>query len=83
MKTLELGDRERAGLYALGGTLSLFLLPLLILIQFFSSDTEAGVLSLALVLILCAALMATGIWCFWKSVKFLLAHSQREAQKRR
>lgn len=71
--------KHRAGLFALGGTLFLFLVPLVLLHQLLIADLSLSGLELILIIassliILCS--IAAGIWCYWKAVLNLTAHSK-------
>ena len=83
MKTLD--GRSIAGLYALGGTVFLFLLPLIALHQFYISDYAdqafGGVAITLLVAGTCSVLL--GVWFFWRAMQHLLAHSRAVVESRR
>ncbi len=78
-------QRAVAGLFALGGTLFLFLLPLIALHQFFISDyADQGMSGVAVVLIIAVAgSVLLGVWFFWKAMQHLLAHSRAVVDARR
>ena len=71
--------KHRAGLYALGGTILLFLIPLFFLHQLLISDLSLSGLELMLIIVsglIISSSIAIGIWCFWKAVVNLTAHSK-------
>lgn len=71
--------KNRAGLYALGGTILLFLIPLFLLHQLLISDLSLSGLELMLIIVsglIISSSIAIGIWCFWKAVVNLAAHSK-------
>lgn len=78
-------ERAVAGLFALGGTLFLFLLPLIGLHQFFISDyADQGLSGVAVLLMIAvASSVLLGIWFFWKAMQHLLAHSRAVVDARR
>ena len=78
-------QRAVAGLFALGGTLFLFLLPLIALHQFLISDyADQGMSGVAVVLIIAVAgSVFLGVWFFWKAMQHLLAHSRAVVDARR
>lgn len=78
-------QRAVAGLFALGGTLFLFLLPLIALHQFFISDyADQGMTAVAIVLITAGTgSVSLGVWFFWKAMQHLLAHSRAVVDARR
>jgi hypothetical protein len=78
-------QRAVAGLFALGGTLFLFLLPLIALHQFFISDyADQGMSSVAIVLMLAGTgSVSLGVWFFWKAMQHLLTYSRAIVDARR
>jgi hypothetical protein len=83
MKTLD--GRAVAGLYALGGTLFLFLLPLIALHQFYISayaDQGFGLVAITL-LVAGTGSVSLGVWFFWRAMQHLLAHSRAVVEARR
>lgn len=78
-------QRAVAGLFALGGTLFLFLLPLIALHQFFISDyADQGMSGLAIILMIAGTgSVSLGVWFFWKAMQHLLAHSRAVVDARR
>jgi drug/metabolite transporter (DMT)-like permease len=83
MKALD--RRAIAGLFALGGTLFLFLLPLIALHQFFISDYADqgwGAIALTLIAVLCVSVLV-GVWFFWRAMQHLLAHTRAVVDARR
>jgi drug/metabolite transporter (DMT)-like permease len=83
MKALD--RRAIAGLFALGGTLFLFLLPLIALHQFFISDyADQGWSWVAITLLVVGSVsVLIGVWFFWRAMQHLLAHSRAVVDARR
>ncbi len=83
MKALD--RRAIAGLFALGGTLFLFLLPLVVLHQFFISDyADQGWSWVAITLLVVGIVsVSIGVWFFWRAMQHLLAHSRAVVDARR
>jgi hypothetical protein len=71
--------KNRSGLFAVCGTILLFLFPLFLLHQLLISDLSLSGLELMLIIVsglIISSSIAIGIWCFWKAVVNLTAHSK-------